>query len=128
MPLSHFARFCIAVNGRAVRYEIRKIDSGQRSLVFEAPLNGDDYSIITLHTPNMRRLKPRHASPKGIAISDIFIEPVTWRHRVHAVWSGLKDVRNRSVMRKPAAKPPRPPIRNSRLHALPHKLTGVLEG
>jgi hypothetical protein len=96
----------IAVNGRAVRYEIRKNDSGRRSLVFEAPLNGSDYSIITLHTPNMRGLKPRHARPKGIAISDIFIEPVTWRHRVHAVWSGLKDLRNRSVMRKPAAKPP----------------------
>jgi hypothetical protein len=96
----------IAVNGRTVRYWIRKNDVGQRTLVFEAPLNGADYSIITLHTPEMRRLKPSEGSAKGVANGDIFIEPPTWRHRVQAVWSGLMDLRNRKAISKPAAKPP----------------------
>ena len=79
----------IAVNDRAVRYKIQE-DRGMRTLVFDALLNRADHTIITLQTPNMRGLNPNDASPKGIAISDIFIEPATWRHHARDVWSGVK--------------------------------------
>ncbi len=69
----------IAVNDRLVAHEIR---SGDRSsaAVLQAPLNRSDYSILTLHTPQM--FCPDKLSGNGdrrnlgIAVSDIIIEPL----------------------------------------------------
>jgi hypothetical protein len=69
----------IAVNDRSVEHEFHNRDGGTVA-VLRTPLSRSDYSIVTVHTPQMfcpdevcgngdhRRL--------GIALSDIIVEPL----------------------------------------------------
>ena len=44
--------------------------------MFQTHLNESDYSILVIHTPEMASPKPR-TKRRGIAISDIIIEPAS---------------------------------------------------
>ena len=72
-PLSNVR---IAVNGRQVHYKIQRAKQGNHTLVFQTHLNESDYSILVIHTPEMASPKPR-TKRRGIAISDIIIEPAS---------------------------------------------------
>jgi len=67
----------IAVNGRQVDYKIQRAKNGDPTLVFQTHLNESDYSILVIHTPEMASPKPQ-TKPRGIAISDIIIEPASY--------------------------------------------------
>ncbi len=65
----------IAVNGRQVDYEIQRAKTGNHTLAFQTQLHESDYSILVIHTPEMASPKPG-TRRRGIAVSDIIIEPV----------------------------------------------------
>ncbi len=89
----------IAVNDRPVEHEIRKRGRGM-AVVFRAPLDRSDYSIVTVHTPHM--FCPDELSGNGdrrrvgIAVGDIIIEPLDRRrHFAGALWRRLLTRRSR---------------------------------
>jgi len=92
-------KLSIAVNDRPVEHEIRKRGRGM-AVVFRAPLDRSDYSIVTVHTPHM--FCPDELSGNGdrrrvgIAVGDIIIEPLDRRrHFAGALWRRLLTRRSR---------------------------------
>ena len=74
----------IAVNGRQADYEIQKEKEGHYTVVFQTHLSESDYSVLVIHTPEMSC--PSQSEPRGIAVSDTIIEPVSMATR----WSELR--------------------------------------
>ena len=56
-------------------YEIQKEKEGHYTVVFQTHLSESDYSVLVIHTPEMSC--PSQSEPRGIAVSDTIIEPVS---------------------------------------------------
>lgn len=73
----------LGINGHPTDYEIRETQEGISTMVFQTHLNESDYSILTVHTPEMacpdEQIGNGDLRQLGIAVSDIIIEPLTAR-------------------------------------------------
>jgi glycosyltransferase involved in cell wall biosynthesis len=69
----------IQSDGHPIDYEIHNIENSMQTMVLRTHLNESDYSILTVHTPEMRcpheQLGNGDTRRLGIALSDIVIEP-----------------------------------------------------
>lgn len=65
----------IELNGQRVGYTIQPERKGHRLVISPARLNESDYSILTVHTPQLAYPK-EPTKPRGIDIGDIIIEAV----------------------------------------------------
>ena len=82
LQVSSLAPLCnvrIQSNGNPTDYEIRDNKNSVKSLVLRTQLQESDYSILTVHTPEMRcpheQLGNGDIRRLGIALSDIVIKP-----------------------------------------------------